>query len=180
MKILKRVLIAVVILIAVPLIVALFVKKDYAVEREVTINKPKEEVFSYIKFLKNQDNFSVWNKRDPNIKKEYKGTNGIVGFVYSWDSQDKHVGKGEQEIVKITEGERMDVVLRFKVPFEAQDNGYFITETAGENQTKVKWGFSGTMPYPFNIMCLFMDMDKEVGGDMEKGLTALKGVLENQ
>lgn len=41
MKILKRILLVLVVLIAVPLIVALFVNKDYAVEKEVTINKPK-------------------------------------------------------------------------------------------------------------------------------------------
>ena len=52
MKILKRILIAIVLLIAMALITALFVKKDYAVEREIVINKPQKEVFDYIKFVK--------------------------------------------------------------------------------------------------------------------------------
>jgi hypothetical protein len=178
MKILKGILITLGILIAIPLIVALFVKKDYAIERTITINKPKLLVFDYIKFLKNQDNYSKWAMTDPNMKKAYTGTDGTVGFISAWESTDKNVGKGEQEIVKIVEGERMDVKLRFKVPFEAQDDAYFITEALSENQTKVRWGFKGAFPYPFNFMSLFFDMDKEVGKDLEVGLNNLKKVLE--
>ncbi|MBK7099818.1 MAG: SRPBCC family protein [Sphingobacteriales bacterium] len=178
MRILKKILIVVGILIAIPLIVALFVKKEYAVERKIVINKPKTEVFEYIKFLKNQDNYSKWNKIDPNMKKSYKGTDGTVGFVSAWESKNENVGVGEQEILKITEGERIDMKLRFKVPFEAQDDAYMMTEDAGNNQTKVRWGFKGAFPYPMNLMGLFMDMDKEVGGDLETGLQNLKTLLE--
>ncbi len=103
MKILKTILIAVGILIAVPLIVSLFVKKDYEVEREITIDKPKEDVFDYVKFLKNQDNYSKWATMDPDMKKTYRGTDGTVGFISAWESNNKDVGKGEQEIKKITE-----------------------------------------------------------------------------
>lgn len=177
MKILKKVLIIIAILIAIPLITALFIKGDYAVERSVVVNKPKQDVFNYLKYIKNQDNFSVWNQKDPGMKKDYKGTDGTVGFVYSWKGN-KEVGTGEQEIMKITEGERMDMQLRFKEPFEATDNAYLTTEPSGDNQTKVKWGFTGTMPYPFNFFCLFMDMDKEVGPDLQGGLDNLKRVLE--
>ncbi|MES2139918.1 MAG: SRPBCC family protein [Bacteroidota bacterium] len=180
MKILKKILIAVLIIVAIPLIVAIFTKKDYAVEREVVINKPKQEVFDYIKFLKNQDNFSVWATRDPNMKKEYKGTDGTVGFISSWDSQMKDVGKGEQEIMKINDGERLDFELRFKVPFEATDKAYMSTEAMAENQTKVKWGFDGKMNYPMNFMLLFMDMEKMLGKDLETGLSNLKKVLEKE
>ena len=82
MRILKKIIIVIAILIAIPLIVALFVKKDYAIERQVVINKPKQEVFNYIKFLKNQDNYSKWNMIDPNMKKAYTGTDGTVGFLF--------------------------------------------------------------------------------------------------
>jgi hypothetical protein len=40
MKLLKRILIVLLVIIAIPLIVALFLKQDYAVEREIVINKP--------------------------------------------------------------------------------------------------------------------------------------------
>lgn len=59
MKLIKRLLFAVIALVAILLIVALFVKKEYKVERSVTINQPKAQVFDYIKYIKNQNEFSV-------------------------------------------------------------------------------------------------------------------------
>ena len=178
MKILKVLLFFVGSLIVLLLVVALFVKKEIAVEREITIAKPNKEVFEYIKFLKNQDNYSVWNKKDPNSKKTYTGTDGTVGFVAGWDSQNKDVGMGEQEIKKIVEGERMDVELRFKKPMNATDYAYFTTVAADSMHTTVKWGFTGKMPYPFNLMGLVINMNEMLGKDLSGGLANLKEVLE--
>lgn len=178
MKVLKWIGIAVLTLIAIPLVIAIFTKKDYAVEREIVINKNKTEVFAYIKQLKNQDNYSKWALMDPNMKKEFRGTDGQVGCVSAWDSEADSVGKGEQEIIKITEGERIDFELRFLEPFEATDFAYMTTETIGENQTKVKWGFTGKMSYPMNFMLLIMNMEEMLGGDLQIGLNNLKVVLE--
>ena len=182
MKIIKRILVIIAVFIGILLLaafVALFVKKEYAVEREIVINKPKDEVFQYLKLVKNQDNFSKWNRMDPKMKKSYKGTDGQVGFSYSWDSKDKHLGKGQQIISKIVEGERIDTRLIFTEPMQAEDDCYFTLESVDANTTKVKWGFTGAYPYPFNLMRLVFDMDKEVGGDFATGLSNLKKVLEN-
>lgn len=178
MKILKKILIGLAILIAIPFIVALFVKKEYAVEKETIIAKPKNEVFNYIKFIKNQDNYSIWNQTDPNMKKSEKGTDGTVGFEYFWDSKHERVGKGSQTITKIDEGTRLEMHLKFEIPFEAEDAAYMTTEEVDSTSTKVKWGFTGKFPYPMNIMQLFIDMDKEVGKDLGTGLANLKTVLE--
>lgn len=178
MKILKKVLIALAIIIAIPLVIALFVKKEYAVEREINISKPNTEVFEYVKYLKNQDNYSKWATMDPNMKKGSRGTDGQVGFVSTWDSEIEDVGKGEQEIKKITDGERIDFELRFIKPFEATEAAYMTTESVSGNETKVKWGFIGKMPYPMNLMLLFMDFEEMIGADLEVGLNNLKVVLE--
>lgn len=179
MKTLKKILIVVAILIAIPLIAAIFMKKDYTVEREIVINKPKTEVFEYIKYLKNQDNFSKWAKMDKNMKKSYEGTDGQIGFVSAWDSKNENVGKGEQEILKITEGERIDFELRFIKPFEATESAYMTTESENNGaSTEVTWGFSGHMAYPMNFMLLFMDFEKMIGGDLDTGLKNLKKELE--
>lgn len=178
MKILKGILLTLLALVILVLIVALFVKKDFVVEREIVINKPKNEVFSYIKFVKNQDRFSKWNRLDPKMKKSYKGTDGQIGFVYSWESDNKQVGKGEQEIANIVDGEKIEMKLRFKVPFESESEAYMNTEAVDSKTTKVKWGFKGTSPYPFNIMGLFFDMENAIGSDLGTGLSNLKKVLE--
>ena len=68
--------------------------------------------------------------------------------------------------------------LRFTRPFKATDHGYLITESVNENQTKVKWGFTGKMDYPMNLMLVLMDMEGMIGNDMQAGLTNLKNILE--
>lgn len=178
MKIIKKILLGIVILIALILIIGIFTKKEYTVERSIVINKPKQEVFDYIKSLKNQNEFSVWARMDPNMKKEYHGTDGTVGFISSWDSDQKDVGKGEQEITKIDEGNRIDFALRFIKPMEGNATAYMTTEPVAENQTTVKWVFEGKMGYPMNAMLLFMNMDKMLGPDLEQGLVNLKGILD--
>ncbi|MBA2563168.1 MAG: SRPBCC family protein [Chitinophagaceae bacterium] len=175
MKTLKKILIVVAIIIAIPLIIALFIKKEYAVEREITINKPKHDVFNYVRYLRHQDNYSKWVRMDPNMKKDFRGTDGTVGFVYAWDGN-KDAGKGEQEIKNITEGERVDIEVRFVKPFEGIATVPIITEAVTENQTKIKWGMKGKSLYPLNFMNLFMD--GMLGKDMEVSLATLKSILE--
>lgn len=170
MKMLKRILIVIVSLITLLLIVALFVPREFKSEREITINKPRQEVFDYISHIKNQDNFGVWQLSDPNLKRVYEGTDGTVGFKYTWDSE--KLGKGSQKITNIVAGERMDTELDFG--FGEPATATFTTQDANPGTTKVTWGLSGKSPYPFNLMGLFFD----VGNDFEKGLQNLKNVLE--
>jgi hypothetical protein len=178
MKLVKRILFLLVGVIALALLAAAIMRKDYAVEREIVINKPKQEVYDYMKLLKNQDNYSKWNQVDPGMKKYYKGTDGEVGFVAGWDSANEQVGAGEQEIVKIVPGERIDLALRFTRPFVTNDNAYLILESLGEAQTKVKWGFNGKMPYPMNLMLPIMGMEKMLGDDLNVGLAQAKPIIE--
>jgi hypothetical protein len=180
MKILKKILIGIGILILIPLILALFLKKNYNVEREIVINKPRQEVFNYLKFLKNQNNFSKWANIDKNMEKSFNGTDGTIGFVSTWNSTNPDVGKGEQEIKKITEGERIDYEIRFIEPFESISPAYILTESVSDNETKVSWGFSGHMAYPTNLMMLFMDFEKMIGDDLAVGLGNLKLIMEKQ
>ena len=165
------------IITAIPIIAAIFLKKGYSIVREIIINRPKQEVFDYIKYLKNQNEWGTWAKKDPNMKKSYSGIDGTVGFVYSWESDDKKVGKGSQEIKKITEGEHIEWEFLFagKPPTQC----YWITETVSENVTRMKWGFTGRMNYPLNIMILFFE--KLIGKEMlEIELTNLKTTMENK
>lgn len=178
MKVLKIIGLVLVGIIALVLITGLFVDGKYAVEREVTINKPKQEVFDYLKYLKNQSNFSVWAKIDPAMKTEFRGDDGTVGFVSAWDSENPDAGKGEQKIVEIAVGERIDYELHFIEPFESTDYAYLTTSAVNDSVTEVKWGFKGEMKYPMNLMLLTMNMEKMLAPDLENGLKNLKAILE--
>lgn len=179
-KILIAIVVVVVLLIAFAAVASFTLPTELKVEREITINRPKTEVFAYAKYLKNQNEWGPWYKKEPTMKQEFRGTDGAPGFVSYWKGETGETGEGEQEIKKITENERIDTELRFKQPFESKADAYLTTESTGDSATKVKWGFVGEMPRPFNLMCLVVDMDKELGKDFEEGLSSLKTVLESK
>ena len=53
------------------------------------------------------------------------------------------MGQGEQEIVKIEEGNRIDYALRFKKPMEDNATSYMATEAACENLSTFICCFQG-------------------------------------
>ena len=175
MGIFLKIIIGVAILIAVVLIIALFIKNEYSIEREIAINRPKQQVFDYVRYLKNQDNYSKWVMEDPNMRKDFKGVDGQVGFVYAWDGNDK-AGKGEQEIMKIAVGDNVDIEIRFIKPFEGIAQTNISTESLSENKTKVKWVMNGRSSYPMNLTNLFID--NILGKDLALSLNSLKAILE--
>jgi hypothetical protein len=180
MKVLKGILIAVAAIIVLVLVAALFVKGEFDITRDIVINKPKTEVYDYIKYLKNQNEYSKWANMDPNTKMSFKGTDGTVGFISSWESEADSVGKGEQEIKAIQPGKRIDYEIRFIEPMEAKAPAYMAVDSVGANETKVTWSFHEKMPYPMNIMCAFMDIEAMIGNDLEIGLNNLKGIMERK
>jgi hypothetical protein len=179
MNILITILIIIAAIISLLLLVALFTKKQYAVERNIIINKPVGDVFNYIRHLKNQDYYSKWVMTDPGMQRKFTGADGAKGFIYGWDSKNKQAGAGEQEIMQITENKRLDIEVRFLRPFKAVGNTPFTTESIDTNKTKVTWGMNSTMKYPMNIMLVVMNMEKMLGKDITTSLNNLKVILEH-
>lgn len=179
MKILKKILVVFVVLIAIVLVAGVFMKKDFTVIRSVELDQPINEVYNYVKLLKNQDEYSVWMKMDPNVKKTYTGTDGTVGFIGAWDSKVKDVGVGEQEITAMAANDRIDYVMRFKKPNEMQGTATMLFSEEGDC-SKLDWSFSGSIGYPFNVMMPLMDFEGKLGPQLQEGLDNLKVILDNQ
>lgn len=152
--------------------------RSYHVKRSIVINKPLPEVFNYLKFIKNQDHWSPWKKKDPNMKQSSIGTDGQVGFINKWEGN-KDVGIGEQELKRIVENDVVESQLRFFKPWKSESDAYIKVNLVDENSTEVVWGFTGVNKVPSNIFMLFFNMDKVVGKDFEEGLASLKSILEN-
>jgi hypothetical protein len=146
------------------------------IEKSIEINKNSNLVFNYLKKTKNQDNFSVWNMTDPDMKKKYQGSDGTIGFIYSWDSTNKNVGAGEQEITAIDEGTSIEYAIRFFRPMQNTGKTEFKIISKGEEISSVVWIFDSPSKFP---MSLFSPIFKRMlGKDLEKGLINLKGILE--
>lgn len=161
------------------LVLAAVAPKSYDVSRSVTIQKPRAEVYDYLKYIKNQDHWAPWNQFDADMERKFTGEDGEIGFISFWDSDHKKVGSGEQEIKVLKPNERIESELRFLKPWKSTSMGYFDLKDAGENGTQVSWGFYGRHKAPMNVMMLFFNMEKAVGKDFESGLSELKKVLES-
>jgi effector-binding domain-containing protein len=176
MKALKYILIGLVCLVVIVGLLGLILPKDYTVERSAVINAPKPVLVNNIKSLKTMDQWSVWSKRDPNIKQEFKGTDGEVGSSNEWSGNDE-VGQGKQEITGVTDNS-VDIKLTFLKPWESQSNVNFMIADSAD-ASKVTWTMHGKMPFPMNVFGrLFMNMDKMIGDDFEAGLAGLKKMSE--
>lgn len=151
--------------------------KDCTFTREIVINRPPKDVFTYLRSLRN---FHTWNpfaKGDPQLRVEFKGSDGSVGSQLSWDGNNK-VGAGEQEIIRIIDGDRVEFELRFLRPFANTTTGSFAIAPAGDGKTKVIWSMAGKAAFPMTIFGLFFSADKMIGGQFENGLRDLKAMLE--
>jgi uncharacterized protein YndB with AHSA1/START domain len=179
MNTLTTILLVIAILIGIVLIVAAFLNDSYTIEKEITINKPKTEVFNYIKLLKNQVNYSKWMMTDPNARLTYRGIDGNVGSVIAWDSDNKQVGKGEQETTRLLDGERVDCEIRFEKPFEGKSTTSMVTTKISQNETKVQWFFKGDLNYMMKLMHLILNLKKGLGKDLQTSLNNLKSVFES-
>ncbi len=146
------------------------------IEKSVKVKNSPGVVYEYLKFTRNQDNFSVWNMADPNMKKSYEGTDGTVGFIYRWDSAVKNVGAGEQEITAMENGKSIDYAIRFSRPMKNTGKTKFQITGSADGYTSVEWIFDSPSKFP---MSLFSPIFKRMlGKDLEKGLQNLKVILE--
>ncbi|MES2276934.1 MAG: SRPBCC family protein [Bacteroidota bacterium] len=165
------------------LLAFLFIKaavasEDYSVQADIVINKPVSVVFDYIKYLENQSYYNKWVLMDPNVHKEFKGTDGTVGFFYAWASNNKQVGKGEQTITGVTENKKVEYHLRFLEPFQGEAESYIETEGLTNGQTKVTWVFRGQRTFMMKVMHVAMNLKKMLTKDLATSLNNLKNVLE--
>lgn len=174
MNILIIILLVLVGVVTLLFIAALFTRKEYSIQREIIIDAPKQKVFDYIKQLKNQDNYNKWVMVEPNMKKDYKGIDGTVGFIYGWSG--KKAGEGEQEIKSIEEGKSVAMEIRFIRPFTSIAHAGMTVESVSANQTKVTWSNTSTMKYPMNVMTSMLE--KMLAKDMDTSLMNLKNILE--
>lgn len=165
-------------MLSIPLIIAAFTGNDLVYEQSIHINAPIDSVWEHTNSLADLDSWSPWDVKDPDMKKECTGIDGTVGAMQSWDSEVEGIGAGSQTIAKIEAPTYLETDLKFIKPKEMESKGYIhlVVEDVG---TTLTWGFKSEMPYPFNFMLLFLDMEKHMGEDWNYGLNTLKDLAEN-
>lgn len=165
-------------LILIPLAAAAFMSEDYVIESDITINASRQQVFDFVKYLRNGDRFNKWIMEDPNLRKEFIGTDGTEGAVYKWDSDVKNVGQGEQEITSIKEGERVEYEIRFVKPFSNLCGASIATKDAVGGGTQVSWSFFGKRSFGMRIFHFLFNLKNVLRKDLATSLRNLKNQLE--
>jgi hypothetical protein len=122
------------------------------------------------------DAWSPWAKLDPDCKYTYAGPSEGTGSIVTWSGNDE-VGEGRMTILDSRPGELIKIKLEFIRPYEAEATTLITFKGEGD-QTRVTWAMEGQNTFFCKALCLFMDMDKMVGDDFEKGLASLKSVVE--
>lgn len=171
----KKVLYVVLGLVAIYFILCLFGPSSVKVERSISINAPKELVQKQLADLKFfHDSWSPWTEKDTAAKTTYTGEIGQPGSTYLWESDKKDVGKGSMTYDR-TVNDSVLHTLRFDGMGDAKV--YFITKPEN-NVTNVTWGMTFDIGFFGRGPMLFMNFDKQMSPDFEKGLSKLKTALE--
>lgn len=172
----KKILLGLLLVIVLILVIAAFQSPDFKVERSITIAAPADTPFSYVNDFHRWSEWSPWAKLDPNMKETFSGPASGTGAVYQW-AGDSKVGEGRMTITESRPSDLVRIKLDFLKPFEATHDTAF-TFTPQSGQTQVVWTMTGKKNFISKVMCLFVSMDKMVGGDFEKGLATLKSKAE--
>jgi hypothetical protein len=148
----------------------------FRIERRATIAAPAAVVFAQVNDFHLWNAWSPWAKIDPSMQQTFTGAAAGKGAVYWWKGN-KKVGEGRMTILEDRPAELVRINLEFIAPFQATNLTEFTFKPAG-SQTEVIWAMSGTNNFLLKAVTLFMNMDKTVGGDFERGLSQLKAVAE--
>ncbi|MBX3020254.1 MAG: SRPBCC family protein [Bdellovibrionales bacterium] len=148
---------------------------EFTITRSATINAAPALVFPMINNLKNWPQWSPYAEMDPNMKATFEGPDEGEGAIHAWDGE--KIGQGKMTITKSTPAEKVEMVLEFKKPMEATNTALFTFVPEG-TATNVTWSMSGKNSFMGKVFGLFMNIEKMVGSDFEKGLANIKSKLE--
>jgi hypothetical protein len=172
----KKVGLVLVVIVAVAVTVVATRPDTYHVERSTVVSAPAAVAFDQVNDFHNWGAWSPWERLDPGMKKTYEGPATGVGSVYSWSGNDK-VGEGKMTILESRQGERIAIKLEFVRPFASTCTATFNFTPQGSG-TQISWAMDGNNNFAAKAASLFMNMDKMIGGDFERGLAQLKTQAE--
>lgn len=174
---LKWSLAAIAAVVVIFLVVVAMQPADFRIERSATMRAPAPAAFAQVNDFQKWQAWSPWENVDPALKRQYEGPTAGTGAVYAWQGN-KDVGEGRMTITDSKPAERVRIKLEFFKPFAATNTAEFSFKPAGPESTAVTWTMTGQNNFLSKAICMFVNMDKMVGGMFEQGLTQMKTVVE--
>ena len=173
---LKKILITLAVLIVLFLGLVTIQPSNYQVVRKAAIAAPASAVFPMVNDFHRWEAWSPWAKLDPAAKATFGGPQAGPGAVFTWAGNDK-IGEGRMTLTESHPTDLVKVKVEFVKPFEGTNTTEFTFKPQGD-QTAVTWSMAGHNNFVAKALCLFMNMDRMIGRDMENGLAQLKSVVE--
>lgn len=171
-------LITLAVLIAILLVYVASKPAHFDYERTAQIAAPPATVFDEVNDLHKWNAWSPYMDLDPNVKQTFSGPAAGVGASMHWAGNSK-AGEGTMTIVESRPHQLIRLRLDFIKPLAVTDEATFTFMPQG-NLTSTTWAMEGDNPFLFKLVSTFVNMDKMVGSDFEKGLGRLKKVSESQ
>jgi Polyketide cyclase / dehydrase and lipid transport len=172
----RKILLGIGVVIAAILVIAAFQPSQFRVSRSAVLAGSPAAVFSQINDLHRWEAWSPWAKLDPAMKVTFDGPSAGVGAVQTWAGNSK-AGEGRMTILESRPNEFVRMKLEFFKPFNSTCEVQYVLKPESGG-TAVTWTMAGPNSYPAKIFCLFMNQDKMIGGDFERGLAQLNAVVQ--
>lgn len=173
---LKIVIFLAVILVGV-LVYAAILPSQMFVEREIQISASPDVIFPYINNSKKANDWMPWKDSDTQMTMTYSGPDDGVGSKSTWQSQGQ-MGTGEALVVESVHNQQVKTKLTYVKPFTMEQLAEISLTPVDSKATRVKWNVRGEKSYMFRLIGIFLNCDKMIGAEFEKGLNNLKTKIE--
>ncbi|MCZ4497849.1 MAG: transcriptional regulator [Marmoricola sp.] len=147
----------------------------FTLSRRTAIAAPAATVHAFVDDFRSWRGWSPWEGLDPTMVRTYTGSVAGTGAHYAWKGNSK-AGMGSMEITA-SAPDGISITLAFLKPWRATNSVEF-TFAEDEGATEVTWTMSGEHTGLGKVFAVFINMDKFIGKDFEKGLAALKVLAE--
>jgi uncharacterized protein YndB with AHSA1/START domain len=146
----------------------------FTVARSVTMQASAEKIYPLIANPRTWKQWSIWNRRDPNMQITYEGPESGDGAKWIWKSASQ--GDGAMTFMQAAPPNKLGYELYFP-DFGTTSTGSFALEPQGA-QTKVTWTMNGDMGTNPLYRWIALFADSMVGKDFDEGLQNLKQLAE--
>jgi hypothetical protein len=145
---------------------------EFSVTRSAAMSATPAAVFAQVNDFHEWEAWSPWAKMDPNATSTFEGPSSGEGAKFAWDGN-KDIGAGNMTITESVPNDHIRIRLEFVRPFAGVNDTLFTFKPAGD-KTNVTWTMSGRNNFITKAIGLFMNCDKMVGDQFEKGLANLE------
>ena len=145
-------------------------------ERSGLLKATPAKIYPYISQLSLGGAWSPYEKRDPGMKKTFKGEDGKIGSLMIFDAK-PGVGTGQIEILNLNPNESVEMKLIMTKPIKANHIIKYKLTPEG-SATRFSWSMEGENGFMGKLMTTVINCEKMMGKDMNEGIENLKKVIE--